>query len=61
MQCSYEQFETDRGGHPRWMPGREKRSVTNDSELRRMDSCYPLRFDQKSSFKQAFGGGQFGG
>ena len=37
--------------------GSDKRTRTNDNELRRMNCCYPLRFDQKPAFKQALGNG----
>ena len=40
------------------MLGPKKRIQTNGSELRRMDSSYPLRLDEKRAFKQAFGSGQ---
>jgi len=42
-------------------PGRENRTPTNYSELRRMDSRDPLRFGPKRTFEQAFGSGYSAG
>ena len=39
------------------MLGPQKRTRTNERELRRMDFCYPLRFWQKGAFKQTVGSG----
>ena len=37
--------------------GLQKRTWTNDSELRRRFVCYPPRVDQKTAFKQAVASG----
>ena len=40
--------------------GAQKRTETNENELRRKGCCYPLRFEQKHAFKPHARSGQSG-